>query len=112
MPEAEARTTGGASSSFGSRLLKRGEDDVAGDWASFNGPRGAFIEDHGGNGPWCVGRGEGHEQDVLVESVDGGQTWTRISVNGAMSVGNGTMTTLELSPYLDRCYQYSGHGNE
>ncbi len=32
----------------------------------------------------------GHEQDLLVESVDGGQTWTTIPVNPAMRVGNGT----------------------
>jgi photosystem II stability/assembly factor-like uncharacterized protein len=32
----------------------------------------------------------GHEQDLLVESVNGGQTWTSIPMNAGMRAGNGT----------------------
>ncbi|MBC7840932.1 MAG: hypothetical protein H7099_01390 [Gemmatimonadaceae bacterium] len=32
----------------------------------------------------------GHEQDLLVESIDGGQKWTRIAMNAGMRAGHGT----------------------
>jgi|GEM_PF-505597 len=32
----------------------------------------------------------GHEQDLLVESVNGGQTWTSVPVNTGMRTGSGT----------------------
>jgi hypothetical protein len=32
----------------------------------------------------------GHEQDFLVESVDGGQTWTNVSINNGMLQNGGT----------------------
>lgn len=32
----------------------------------------------------------GHEQDLVVESIDGGQHWTNVAMNAGMRAGNGT----------------------